>query len=85
LNGGSGTMTPTSYTIESANITLPIPTRTGYNFGGWFDNSGFAGTAITTIPQGSTGNREFWARWDIITYTITYHLNGGQANPAPTS
>ena len=79
LNGG--TMVDVSdvdtYTIESADITLSTPTRTGYTFGGWYDNSELTGNAVTTIPAGSTGDVELWAKWTIATYTITYNLDGG--------
>jgi len=81
LDGGSGNMTPTSYTVETGTITLPIPTRNGFAFGGWFDNADHTGTAITQIPQGSIGNKTFWARWDIIVFNITYVLNGGTNHP----
>lgn len=46
LDGGAcngGSCTPTSYNIESATITLPTPAKTGYTFGGWYDNSGLSG------------------------------------------
>jgi uncharacterized repeat protein (TIGR02543 family) len=44
---------------------------TGRNFLGWFDNSGLTGTAVTLIPQGSTGDKNFYAKWDTIRFTIT--------------
>ena len=62
----------TSFTIESALITLPTPSRTGYTFGGWYGNSSFTGSAITTIAAGSTGNKEYWAKWTPKNYSITY-------------
>ncbi len=70
-NGGTE-YTTGHYTIESDDITLPEPIKEGYGFAGWYDNSELTGTAITTIPHGSTGNREYWAKWGIMTYTITY-------------
>jgi uncharacterized repeat protein (TIGR02543 family) len=36
---------------------------TGYDFGGWYDNADFTGEAITKIAKGSTGNKEFYAKW----------------------
>jgi uncharacterized protein (TIGR02145 family)/uncharacterized repeat protein (TIGR02543 family) len=87
LNGGTNhASNPTSYTIVSTALTLAVPSRIGYTFGGWYDNSGFSGTAVTTIPSGSTGDKAFWAKWTADGYTITYNLNGG-ANHAsnPTS
>lgn len=86
LNGGvNSASNPTMYSVTSAAITLAAPSRTGYSFGGWYDNSGLTGTAVTTIPTGSTGNKAFWAKWTVVGYVITYNLNGGTnsaSNPA---
>ena len=70
LNGGTGESS-SSYTIESAAITLPTPTYTGYDFEGWYDNSSFTGSAVTTIAAGSTGNKEYWAKWSPATLYFT--------------
>ena len=72
-NENGGTMPDsyaTSYTIESPNITLPTPTRTGFIFAGWYTNSNLTGTAVTTIATGSTGDKEFWAKWNTETYYV---------------
>ena len=86
MNGGTaGAGAPTSYTIEDT-VTLVAPTRAGYTFGGWFESSDFAGSAVTEIAAGSTGAKTFYAKWTAETYTITYELNGGTAGAdAPTS
>ena len=60
----------TFYTIESPDITLPTPTRTGYTFGGWYANEELTGDAVTTIATGSTGDKEFWAKWNTETYYV---------------
>ncbi|MCL2629063.1 MAG: InlB B-repeat-containing protein [Oscillospiraceae bacterium] len=66
-----------SYTFGTA-LALPTsPTKTGYTFGGWFDNAGLTGSAVTTISATDTGNKEFWAKWTPNTYTIAYNLDGG--------
>ena len=78
LNGGDGA-TNTTYTYESEAITLPTaPTvhKTGYTFQGWFDNSGSEGDAVTTIPNHSTGDKSFWAKWQINNYTLTWTTDG---------
>ena len=69
LNGGTASGNPTSYTVESATITLNQPTKTGYTFTGW------SGTDLTgednltvTIPAGSTGDRSYTAHWSLNTY-----------------
>ncbi len=69
---------PTTYTIESGNITIPILGRTGYTFLGWTGTDLTEPTQVVTIPAGSTGDRSYTANWSIINYTITYNLNGGE-------
>lgn len=65
-----------NYTIEDE-VVLYTPTKNGYNFGGWYTNEFFDDDAVTKIERGSTGPKEFYAKWEAINYTITYHLNGG--------
>ncbi len=81
LNGGTQTDQNVSvFTIEQA-ITLHAPTRTGYTFGGWFNNEALTGTAVGSIPKGTWGNRQYYAKWTLTPYTITYVLNGGANHP----
>lgn len=78
LNGGSGTMTPTTYTIESETFALPNnPTNTGHTFAGWFDNEELTGNAVTQITKGSTGDKTYWAKWEVASYTVTFDAEGG--------
>ena len=59
---------PTSYTIESETFTLPTPTREGYRFGGWYNNSGLSGNpVVATIATGSTGVMTLYAKWILLT------------------
>ncbi len=58
-----GTCLPPTYNITSS-VTLPIPTKSGNMFNGWYDNIGLNGTAVTTIPAGGPGgDKSFWAKW----------------------
>ena len=57
------TANPTTYTIESAAITLNNPSKEGYVFAGWFSDAEFNTPATTTIAKGSTGDKTFWAKW----------------------
>ena len=66
----------TSYTIEDS-VVLPTEFEVeGYKFGGWYDNSEFAGDPITTIEKGTTGILSFYAKLEEA-FTVTYNLNGG--------
>ncbi len=63
LNEGTNDLqNPSTYTYESADITLKDPTRTGYVFVGWYLEATFE-TKVTTITSGTTGAIELYARW----------------------
>ena len=86
LNAGDGTINSgnvTSYTY-GVGATLPTDvTRTGYTFKGWYDNESLTGSSVTTIGDTETGNKEYWAKWEINQYTITYDLAGGTVEGNP--
>ena len=66
LGGGyNNAANPTSYNIESGKIILGDPYRPGYTFEGWKEGD-------ATIETGNTGNKNFTAKWKVITYSITY-------------
>lgn len=76
---------PETYTHE-ASVTLPIPSRNGYEFLGWFVDGEFNGDAVTEIPEGQTEDKVFFAKWsDAVEYTITYENVNGAANENATS
>ena len=67
----------TGYTY-GVGATLPTDvTRTGYTFKGWYDNEGLTGDPVTAIGNTETGNKEYWAKWEINQYTITFDTAGG--------
>ena len=86
LHAGDGTINSgnvTSYTY-GVGATLPTDvTRTGYTFKGWYDNEALAGSPVTAISNTETGNKEYWAKWEINQYMITYDLAGGTAEGNP--
>ena len=84
LNGGTGA-TNTTYNVTTATITLPSPSKTGYNFAGWYDNEGLTGNAVTQIAQGSTGHKVFWAKWNANTYTVIFNKNANDATGTMTN
>ena len=80
LNTNGGTINSgnvTSYTY-GVGATLPTDvTRTGYTFKGWYDNENLTGSPVTAIGGTETGNKEYWAKWEINRYAITFDTNGG--------
>ncbi len=82
LEGGafeSGCEGPTEYTINSSKIELPIPealkTMTGFTFAGWYTGTDYR-TEAKAIDAGSTGNRDFYAKWTLTDYTVRFNGNG---------
>ena len=78
LNGGEcNDALVTEYTVESADITLPILTKKGCAFCGWYDNAAFDDKSLNNIPSGSYGNINLYAKFSVVEYTISYDLQGG--------
>lgn len=83
LNGGTMFGAPETYTENSADITLPQPTKAGYRFTGWTGTDLTAPTMEVTIPTGSKGDREYTANWEEIQYfTVFYNVHGHGTAPA---
>ena len=81
LNTNGGTIADgkdvTGYTY-GVGATLPTDvTRTGYTFKGWYDNENLTGSPVTAIGGTEMGNKEYWAKWEINQYTITFDTAGG--------
>ncbi|GMO30780.1 MAG: hypothetical protein Pg6A_20240 [Termitinemataceae bacterium] len=69
---------PGAYTIADT-VILGDAARTGYTFSGWFADPALL-QQIYEIPLGSTGLVVLHAKWEKITYQISYSLNGGTQN-----
>ncbi|SKA84172.1 Listeria/Bacterioides repeat-containing protein [Gemmiger formicilis] len=80
-NGGtinSGNVTGYTYGVGA---TLPTDvTRTGYTFKGWYYNENLTGSPVTAISNIETGNKEYWAKWEINQYTVTVKPENGEAD-----
>ena len=79
LDGGSvAGHNPTGYNIASDTIDLINPTKRGYNFTGWSGTDLVGNNNMSvSIPNGSTGHREYTAHYSIINYTITLNYTDG--------
>ena len=72
-----GNVSPSSRSVEfgSAVGMLPIPTRTGYMFDGWWSlSSGGIQMSPTEIV---TNNVTYYAHWTPVRYVVTFNANGG--------
>lgn len=77
LVGGTMSGAPETYTENSADITLPQPTKADYRFTGWTGTDLTAPTMEVTIPTGSKGDREYTANWEKIQYFTVSYRDGG--------
>jgi uncharacterized repeat protein (TIGR02543 family) len=84
FDANGGTVSPTSATVtyQSPYGALPVPTRSGYRFDGWFT----AKTGGTQVKAGDTvslaDDATLYARWSYTTplkVNLTFDTNGGSA------
>ena len=78
LNDGIvATPNPTNYDVTSATITLNKPAKDYYTFIGWTGSNGEVPQTTVTIPNGSTGDKNYIASYTPISYSISYDLADG--------
>ena len=80
LDANNGSVYPNQATVTyNQNYSLPIPTRNGYEFNGWYNGT-------TKINNSGTWTYDsdisIVASWTVIDYSITYNLNNGTNDPS---
>ena len=45
-------------------LTLPIPTKEGFLFRGWYPTPDFSGEAVTAIGADAAGEKTYYAKWE---------------------
>ena len=73
-NGGVLENAPTTYKYGEG-LVLPEPTRTGYEFKGWFKSASFQGEAVAEITDKDAGDKIFYAKWEANQYHVTAKVN----------
>lgn len=61
--GGNGTVS-SPFVLGGTAITLPVPTKTGSTFGGWFTNEALTGSALSSTFT-PTGTTTLYAKWTV--------------------
>lgn len=70
----------TRYLPAGVEYTLPVPEKDGYDFGGWYDNAEYTGSAVAKITPDS--DAAYYSKW-FKRYAVTYVADGGtHDNPA---
>ena len=79
-NGGSVSPTSATAAIGQPYGTLPTPTRTGYNFNGWF-TSATGGSQVTATSIVPMSDHTLYAQWTVANTTLTLDPQGGTVSP----
>ncbi|MBP5582605.1 MAG: InlB B-repeat-containing protein, partial [Bacteroidales bacterium] len=76
----SGNVTAYTFGTEEQLPTEEQISKTGYKFEGWFDNASCSGEAISSVASTAIGDKQFWAKWSVNSYTVTFETDGGTIN-----
>ena len=86
IDASGGTFANEKVILNGLSATLPTPYRKGYTFIGYSNSSNgnvIYNENISNVED--INNKKIYAKWNIITYNITYDLNGGTISGQPTS
>ena len=75
---GGDPLDPITYTVETP-VILPTPTSTGYTFLGWTGEGETTPQQTVVLPKGTTGDKMYFANWEVNIYAITLDTSGGNA------
>ena len=69
---------PAEYNIETATVTLADPTRSLYEFAGWYDNAELSGEKLSGWNAGEkTGDITLYAKWTITQASVSAAIAAG--------
>ena len=90
-NGGSVSTSSKTFALYGQYGSLPVPTRSGYDFAGWWTEAS-GGTQITPTSTVSSNVTTLYAHWTNIDWTISANgtltgvtLNGATAATIPSN
>ena len=69
---------------EEVNLPTDV-TKDGYSFDGWYLEEDFSGEKQTKVLSTDTGAKKYYAKWNLVDYTIDYDTKGGSLTGQKTS
>ena len=82
LDANGGSVAPANITYTGTALTLPTPSRAGWDFGGWFTSaSGGTHVGNTYTPTAEVTLYAHWTPRMTANYTVTLDANGGSVSP----
>ncbi|MBO5518853.1 MAG: leucine-rich repeat protein [Candidatus Methanomethylophilus sp.] len=79
---GATNNNPATYNVETG-VNFAYASKDYYTPAGWFAEAGLV-TKVTGIAPGETGDKDVYAKWTPVDYSISYVLNGGTNAANPT-
>lgn len=79
LNGGNGENYTRSIAYGSTYGKVDDPTRTGYDFCGWYDGNDFIRQITETTLMEKTYDHTLYAKWEEKTFTVSFDSQGGSS------
>ena len=79
LDGNGGTVAKSSMTVlyTAAYGELPVPSRTGYTFAGWYSSASGGKKVQSSTPVETSADHTLYAHWTPASYKATFDGNGG--------
>ena len=81
-NGGDVGTASKQVTYDAVYGALPVPTRKGHTFGGWFTEKDGGEQVLPDTVVATAEEHTVYAHWTAILYTVTFDANGGNVDPA---
>lgn len=82
---GGSNVDPATYASGDSLTLASAPTRTGYTFNGWFENSTGGSALSSPYTPSPAGNKTLYAQWTIRQFTVDYHGNSNTGGTDPAS
>ena len=84
-NGGSVSTSSTTVYYSATYGDLPVPTRAGYTFVGWFTAAEGGSQILPDTLVSSSSAQTLYAHWSTGAYMVTFDANGGNVSTASKS
>ena len=78
-NGGTAGVSSITVSYDGTYANLPVPTRSGYSFAGWYTASSEGSKVESATKVTTASDHTLYAHWSANNYTVTYNGNGGSA------
>ena len=79
-NGGTVSTSAMGVTYNEPYGELPVPTKKGYTFTGWFTDSSDGAWVSSSTQVTTAKDHTLYAHWSPVLYLLTFNGNGGTAD-----